>query len=262
MSASTTLRALLFPPKCVSCGTLFAFEGFSAGEPMPLCESCQKQWKSELLDSCASCGRAVSLCACPTETLQRAGCDSFRKLAYYRQNGQTLPQNRLIFRIKNTQSRRSIAFLAEELLEPIRKWIVEDGVELSSCVFVSIPRGSRALCATGSDQAKSLCAALSKRTGIPVCMALRRRLGKNRQQKKLKFAERLRNAKESYRLKEGVRLDGKNVILVDDIVTTGATAAAATRLLRKAGAARVLCLAIASDSFNQTAGLRQPSFHV
>lgn len=252
---------LLFPPKCIACGALFSFDGLDA-TPVQLCESCHQQWLSEMLDSCSLCGKAVSLCTCPTEALRRAGCESFRKLVYYRQSGRALVQNKLIYRMKNSPSRRCGEFLAERFLDPMRGWIKEDGINPSECVLVYVPRSKKAVCIAGTDQAKRICMALSEHTGIPVRSALLRRWGKNRPQKKLKLADRLRNAKEAYRIRRGIRLDGKTVILVDDIVTTGATTGAATRLLKKAGAERVLCLAVASDSFNQSAGIRQPTFRI
>lgn len=262
MRLGSFLRALFFPPKCLSCGELFAFRG-TDGQKIPvLCDDCEKQWKSETLDTCAECGRAVSLCTCPTEELRRAGCGSYRKLVYYRQGKRKSVPSRLIYRMKNTPNHRCTAFLAEELLSAVKQWRMEDGLEPSNAIFVYIPRGKRAEMETGTDQAKQLARALSEQTGIPLLAAVRRKIGKNRPQKQLKLADRRRNAKEAYRLAKGIRLDGKTVILVDDVVTTGATAAVVTKLLRRIGAERILCLSVASNSINQSIGLRQPQFHI
>ena len=114
-----------------------------------------------------------------------------------------------------------------------------------------LPRGNAAKLEYGVDQAEELARALSVLSGIPLKKLIMRRRGKNKQQKKLSFDERIRNANASFRLARRAELSGKTVFLVDDIVTTGAGMAACTRLLRKAGAKNVYCLAAASDDANR-----------
>ena len=56
---------------------------------------------------------------------------------------------------------------------------------------------------------------------------------------------RLANVQRAYRLLPGVDLPGQTVVLVDDVVTTGATLSQCAALLRQAGAARVVALTLA-----------------
>lgn len=58
-------------------------------------------------------------------------------------------------------------------------------------------------------------------------------------------SERRANVLGVYRLKESVDLAGLRVLLVDDVVTSGATLSECARLLRSAGAAEVLCATLA-----------------
>ena len=65
-------------------------------------------------------------------------------------------------------------------------------------------------------------------------------------QKELTRAERLANKKDAYACRPGTDLSGKRVLLVDDIITTGATVSECARVLQTAGAAQVLCAAVAA----------------
>ena len=65
-------------------------------------------------------------------------------------------------------------------------------------------------------------------------------------QKSMSRAERMQNAKNAYRCRPGADLSGKRVLLVDDIITTGATASACALELLKAGAVDVTVAAVAA----------------
>ena len=67
-----------------------------------------------------------------------------------------------------------------------------------------------------------------------------------RPQKELTRAERMKNAKDAFACRPGTDLTGKRVLLVDDIITTGATASACALALLQAGAVDVTAVAIAA----------------
>lgn len=68
-----------------------------------------------------------------------------------------------------------------------------------------------------------------------------------RPQKSLSLAERLNNQKDGYALRRGSRAAGRRVLLVDDVITTGATVSACALALRLGGAADVFAVSIAVD---------------
>jgi predicted amidophosphoribosyltransferase len=58
-------------------------------------------------------------------------------------------------------------------------------------------------------------------------------------------AERWKSVRGAYAIREGVRVDNQRILLVDDVMTTGATLEACARALKNAGAAEVAALTVA-----------------
>ena len=97
----------------------------------------------------------------------------------------------------------------------------------------------------GYNQAELLAKPVAAAFSLPCAATLKKRLLTPKQSGRKDAAARRTNADRAFLPLGGAAVDGKNVLLVDDIVTTGSTAAAAVRLLREMGAARVYVLACA-----------------
>ena len=98
----------------------------------------------------------------------------------------------------------------------------------------------------GYDQVELLAKAVSAELSIP-CEALLEKFRDNRANSGLKTpAERRANVLGVYKVPEGASIRGKRVLLLDDIVTTGATASECARVLLTAGAKEVLFAAVAA----------------
>jgi competence protein ComFC len=95
------------------------------------------------------------------------------------------------------------------------------------------------------NQAERLARRLSKASGIPVNTRLLRRVVATRTQTRLTRQERLENVRNAFSLRQGGRLDGRRIVLLDDVFTTGATVSACAKVLRKAGADRVCVWTVA-----------------
>ncbi len=241
---------LLFPPKCTCCARLLDFE---AAEDSALCPDCQKLWESEKRDFCGVCAKEVGHCSCLTERMQKAKCKGFYKLIYYFPGKRTQVQNRLIYAVKQNRDRRTVAFLAGELWSLMREMLKENSISCENVILTYIPRGHLAKLQYGTDQAKELAKELSRISGIPLQKLIVRKRGRARSQKKLDPIARYQNAKLSFLpiSDRVVSLKGKQLFLIDDIVTTGSGMAVCTRLLRKMGAKEVYAFAVASDILNK-----------
>lgn len=96
----------------------------------------------------------------------------------------------------------------------------------------------------GFNQAELLAADLGRRTGLPVVGLVRRKKA-TRPQAGLTGAKRRANVAAAFRIPHPSRAAGKRLLLIDDVLTTGATAGACARELKRAGAARVTVLTVA-----------------
>ncbi len=91
-----------------------------------------------------------------------------------------------------------------------------------------------------------LCFLLSKETKIPLSKRILSRRFGSKKQHKLTMEHRIENAKNAFFLRSKKDLSNMRILLVDDIITTGATLNACAALLKKAGAKEVVCLTIAA----------------
>jgi competence protein ComFC len=106
---------------------------------------------------------------------------------------------------------------------------------------VPVPLYWRRRLQRGFNQAELLARGLSQRTGIPVVKALGR-LRPTPAQAGLSNSARRQNVSQAFRARS---VQGKRILLIDDVMTTGATAASCAVALKQAGARRVALLTVA-----------------
>lgn len=248
MSARSVIRwlgGLLFPPICRVCGERQNI--FAPLLPRPICSACAPRWASRMAKPCPACERPYSRCLCAPTVLHEVGCEHLVKLSSYHAARHDVTE-RLLLRCKDTNDRALFDYLASELTMPAFRALQACGVEWSETVVCHVPRRPGAVLTVGHDQAAMLARALSRRLERPYARMLRRAWGGG-PQKKLTAAARRLQAERSYRLAPKADLQGKTVLLVDDICTTGATLAACAERLYEGGARAVIPICIASTPY-------------
>lgn len=241
------LEYLLFPPRCVGCGRRFNI--FRENCETVFCPDCRAAWERAKMSPCPSCGLPILDCTCVSAALAKRNMALVSLVKYETslapdgalagKSGAT----RLILRMKQTRNAKAFAFSAEELSRRLSVWEARSGIDLSEAVVTFVPRKKRSVAMYGFDHAKEIARRLAKLRGLP-CEALLFRLHGGKDQKELNKKERQKNVQGKYGIQDK-DLSGRTVILVDDVMTTGATLTACADLLWQAGAERVLAATLA-----------------
>ena len=133
-------------------------------------------------------------------------------------------------------------FFADRLAEKLNRLPPPD------CI-VYVPMTKKSLNARGYNQTKLLAKAVSKRTNTPVIYDAVEKVKDTAAQKGLTRRERRENLKGAFKAVKRESLAGKSVLVIDDVLTTGATADEVCSAILKAGAAQVYFASVASVEY-------------
>ncbi len=136
-----------------------------------------------------------------------------------------------------------------ELARAMGAWMARAGDELTieADVLVPVPLHRARLAARRYNQAALLAAVVSRRSGVPLGVDVLRRARATAPQVGLTRSQRALNVQGAFTLRDEARplVEGRRVVLVDDVLTAGATVTAASRVLLRGGAAAVDVLVFA-----------------
>ena len=217
----------LFPQKCLGCGD----EGFL------ICRACQRSLKRILPPVCPRCGRPqISGIYCPACVNWQSSIDCIRSPLQFEGLTRQVVHH---FKYKNLRT------LAGPLADILYDFLQRN--PLPAQFLVPVPLHLKRLKERGYNQSALLAVELSKLTRIPVNDACLIRKGYTRPQAKTEAVEqRLNNVRAAFACRD-FSLKGKQILLIDDVSTSGATLDACARELKSAGAASVCGLALARE---------------
>jgi ComF family protein len=248
---------LVLPPRCGFCG---ADIHTNDGEPL-LCEVCLGVLGPETWLDCRRCGALVSAAprkpseagsesalprsrpaCCPRCRAERYHFDAAVPLGVYRDE-----LREAVLRMKQrTGDHLSIAM--GDL------YVRQRGEELSAFapdVVVPIPMfwGRRVF--RGTNSPEILSGRISHFLGVPVERAMLVRHRNTRPQAELSTTNRFENVRGAFWVRRGYAITGARVVVVDDVLTTGATCSEAANVLKKAGAECVVAAVVARTALEE-----------
>jgi len=136
-----------------------------------------------------------------------------------------------------------------DLAKPMGRWMSRAGAELleSADVIVPIPLHWRRLVKRRFNQANALAQVISRESGIALDPFSLKRVKPSPSQVGLSRSQRALNVQAAFRVADGaeIAVKDRSILLIDDVMTTGATLSTAARALLRAGAANVDVLVFA-----------------
>jgi ComF family protein len=148
----------------------------------------------------------------------------------------------LVRLLKFHHQRTAASNLALLMSETLYHYLGDD-LPIADYVVVAVPTATSRVRQRSFDHTALLADRIARRSGLSRSGALKR-LGQSRQVGS-KRSERLRQAEGTYYISRPAEVAGRNILLVDDVVTTGATLGAATKALKAAGAKHIDALVFA-----------------
>jgi ComF family protein len=231
------LAEILFPPRRL-CPVCSQRESFHQG----LCGYCIQQLALITPPLCERCGRLLR--GSQTSAKQ---CDQCRGAQYYFSRARAVavydgPLREILAELKY-RYRPDLGLALGELLV---EWVKGHPEYNRFDLLIPIPLHHEKLARRGYNQAELLAKPLERYMGIRLENDLLLRTKSTSSQNALDKAARISNIQGAFQVKDAAKLRGARVLLIDDILTTGATASEASRILLRAGSLNVTVLTLAS----------------
>jgi competence protein ComFC len=250
--ARDALVSIFFPAGCRICDQLL-----TRASRVPICDECLASFVSLTEEVCEICGRPIQSTTlhgigqnrCPI--CREKPADQERTYAFDRARSFAAYDGLLV---------RAILLLKFERMEPLGAWFAARLAEvvhtqgLQADVVVPVPLHRERERERGYNQADLIARPLAKQLKLPHRAVLLVRTRPRPDKHILSLEERWESVRGAFATRPGSQVDNLRVLLVDDVMTTGATLDACARALRDAGAKSVLGLTVARAVRNPIIG--------
>lgn len=233
---SRALAEMVFSRSCEGCGAHMTAEAGC------LCWDCQTQVKPVRLPFCERCGDPVP--GLVTDTFECAWCRRHRPGFVWARSAVRYDgvAKEMIRRLKYGAALWNLDVLVEWLAA---LWQTAPAEAREADWITAVPLYARRMRDRGFNQAALLAEGLARRVGLPFRSNAVSRFRATASQTRLTAAQRLHNVRGVFAVPRPRRVAHARIVLVDDVMTTGATVHECARVLRAAGAAAVMVLTVA-----------------
>jgi len=233
------LLNFLYPPRCAACGV-----GLPLDARHRVCAPCLGTIEPLRLPLCRICGAPLGAAGdderCGHCQAAPPAFNSARAITRYRAGGDGTSAVATLLRRHKYGLDQSLGRALAEYLDAAPALDAE-----AYDVVIPVPLHRSRLRWRGFNQAALLAAALARRLDCPLDVATLARVRATASQTSRDRAQRTRNVRDAFGVRRPARVAGRRILLVDDVMTTGATADECARVLRAAGARRIDVLTLA-----------------
>lgn len=217
------LRHIFFPSKCIFCGRVVEAGGY-------VCSDCKRTLPYAGGELCPRCASSACRCHRRPPVYDRAVVPFY----YERRAAEAI--KRFKFGDRPQDAVGLSAFIAERLSQA-------DDIPMPD-VIIPVPMYRKNKAERGYNQSELLAKELSRRLQIHTDFYSFQKLRPSRTQHQLSAAERRQNLSDCFAVTVPGAICGKKILLVDDVITTGATLDACASILRQSGAQYIIAAAV------------------
>ena len=196
-----------------------------------VCDSCRSRISRTRLGACHGCGKSPKNCICK----KRRPFVRCVSLYEYQVKG----VSHLIYKLKTTGNKKLVSFLADSMVALIQN----EYHDISFDAVTYVPTSFFKKKLKGFDHAELLAKEIAERLQIE-CVAPPIKRNNRLNQKFIARSKRMENAKAAFSPRKKIKIKG-SVLLVDDVMTVGATLNECAKVLLKAGADSVYTVTFA-----------------
>ncbi len=216
---------LLFPNRCPACDKFIHWDKL-------FCDECLKKLADYEIETCIKCGKPI--CVCDEKNIEFDGCIS--ALLYKDFSSQAIINFKKFYAFNLAQH------YSDVLIKKLKNADLSDEIDL----VIAVPMHKNKLLERGYNQSDELAKIIAKKLNKKYNKNILIKNFDNVDQHSLTYEQRKESVKGLYSVKNKEYILNKNILLCDDIYTTGSTLNECAKVLKENGCKKIFCVALAT----------------